>query len=200
MSANAANFLRKFKNLAMPQWSQQQLKPWLECLHNNGVAAAPAEGVYGFVANPFSEQALESLMQIKQRSLHKGLIVLVADASQLTQLCPQPLPPQCQQAIDTYWFAAPPTTLILPALPSLTKLLTGEHATLAVRRPTAPYMLEYLDAFGAPLVSTSLNVAGQPPATQASQLPLAIPALVLKEPLSGAPSRIYNPMENKWLR
>lgn len=184
----------------MKTWSQPQLEAWCAVLHAGGVAVAPAEGVYGYCADPFNPVALEALMARKQRDASKGLIVLVSDIAQLARLCP-PLPERCQQAIAIHWQAGqPPTTLILPVLNTLPPLLTGAHGTLAIRLPHTPYMQEYLAAYGGPLVSTSCNISGQPAAMMASQLPEGVPALTLPAALSGTPSRIFNPLTGRWLR
>lgn len=181
-------------------WSPSHLSPWLSAIRNGQPAAAPAEGVYGYVANPFNPAALKAVLDIKQRSSAKGFILLVQSPAQLAQLCPN-LPESCQSAIQTYWQPGQPaTTLILPALGSLSPLLTGGHGTIAVRCPQSAYMQEYLAAAAIPLVSTSLNLSGKPPATHISQLPANLPALTLPEALSGTPSRIFNPLSSEWLR
>lgn len=180
-------------------WSPAQLTPWLETLHNGCIAAAPAEGMYGYVADPFNPQALAKIIEAKQRNAAKGLIVLVSSLKQLESLTPHPLQEPYKSAMRQHW-PYPPVTLLIPALPTLPPLLTGGQPTLAVRYPHKDYMLEYLDAFGGPLVSTSLNLSGQAPATRAEQIPTDIPALTLAKPLNGRPSRIYNPLEDTWLR
>ena len=181
-------------------WKENQLTPWLAALQRGDIAAAPAEGVYGYVANPFNPAALERLLEAKRRSANKGFILLVQSVSQLSQLCPE-LPERDLAAIDVCWQSfQPPITLILPALSTLNPLLKGEHGTVAVRLPQKPYMQEYLQAAGTPLVSTSLNISGEPPATSTAQIPQSIPSLTLPYKLSGTPSRIFNPLENKWLR
>lgn len=184
----------------MTLWSQANLATWAAALRAGQVCAAPAEGVYGYVADPLNPAALETILQVKNRAPTKGCIVLIQNISQLEQLCPA-LPPACTEAIGTYWQPGqPPTTLILPALPTLPPLLTGGLPTIAVRLPQLAYMQAYLHAAGQPIVSTSLNLSGQPPATRAEDVPTDIPALTLPHPLSGTPSRIFNPLENIWLR
>lgn len=181
----------------MSFWPQQTLAVWRQALQNGQVTAAPAEGVYGYCANPFNAQALQKIMDIKQRSPGKGLITLIGNLEQLKQLCP-PLNSACGQAIKRYWPG--PVTLILPALPEVPQLLSGGQGTLAIRFPAAAYMQEYLGAAATPLVSTSLNVSGEPPALTAAQIPAGTPALTLPQPLSGTPSRIFNPLSGQWLR
>lgn len=181
-------------------WQPNHLQPWLSALNAGQLAAAPAEGMYGYVANPFNEAALEAIMEAKQRSLTKGVIVLVQSPLQLDLFCPA-LPAECVDAIRTHWqFGQPATTLVLPALPTLSKLLTGGLGTIAIRQPQAHYVQEYLEAAGTPLVSTSLNLSGEAPALSADQIPSGVAALTLAKALSGEPSRIFNPVTNEWLR
>jgi L-threonylcarbamoyladenylate synthase len=187
-------------------FEKSQLDTWVKALKSGEVCAAPAEGVYGYVADPFNEDALDKLITLKQRDASKGLIVLIPNTEQLKHLCPRNLPTAAQIAIGAYWNELSvasrqlSVTLILPALKSLPEQLTGGKGTIAVRCPSAPYMREYLEAFNGPLVSTSLNISGEPPATTASQIPPGIPALTLPGPLHGTPSRIFDPLQNIWLR
>jgi len=182
----------------MPTWSSSELSPWLAALKKGEIVAAPAEGVYGYCADPFNPRKLEKMLEVKQRSLKKGLIVLISQLSQLGQLSPESLPEECQSAISAYWPSA--VTILLPALPSLPSILTGGLSTIAVRLPSCPYMLEYLETHGGPLCSTSLNISGEPPAIAMEQVPKGVPALTLPTPLSGSVSRIFNPVANSWLR
>lgn len=184
----------------MSHFTAAQLTAFTAALNAGTLCAAPAEGVYGYVANPFNEAALQAIYTAKIRSLNKGFIVLIQNLNQLPLFCPL-LPDSALEAIQTHWQPGQPaTTIVLPALPTLPHLITGGLPTVAIRLPQAVYMQEYLAAAATPLVSTSLNISGEPPATQSSQISPNITALTLPEPLSGTPSRIFNPLENKWLR
>ncbi|MCP5405329.1 MAG: Sua5/YciO/YrdC/YwlC family protein [Pseudomonadaceae bacterium] len=185
----------------MSTWPDPQLHDFVRTISAGKVAIAPAEGMYGYCADPFNPAALKAITRLKRRDERKGLITLIGHTDQLAYLCPHPLPKACVEAIHTHWGPqTPPVTLILPALPTLPILLTGGRETLAIRLPACPYMQEYLRAAGGPLVSTSCNLSGEPPATQACQLPAETPALSLPQPLSGMPSRIFNPQNGQWLR
>ena len=48
--------------------------------------ACPAEGVWGLSCDPFDELAVKDLLALKQRPVHKGLIV-VADRGRHSRLC-----------------------------------------------------------------------------------------------------------------
>lgn len=183
-----------------PYWQPLVLRNWLAALSSGEVVAAPAEGVYGYCCDSFVEASLQKLIRLKQRSLQKGLIVLIHHERQLDELCAS-LGVAEREAIATYWVEGqPPTTLLLPAKERLSPLLTGGRDTLAIRRTRVGYMQEYLAAWGQPLVSTSLNTSGEAPAMEADAIPAGVVALKLPTPLSGTPSRIYDCAAKRWLR
>lgn len=176
------------------------MKNWLAAVSCGEVVAAPAEGVYGYCCDPFSKAALQKLLHLKQRGPQKGLIVLIHHERQLDEVC-SPLGVAEREAIATYWAEGqPPTTLLLPAKAGLSLLLTGGRDTLAIRRARVGFMQEYLAAWGQPLVSTSLNISGEAPATDADTIPAGVVALTLPTPLSGTPSQIYDCAAKRWLR
>lgn len=187
-------------------WSDIQLTPWCAALTHGEAVAAPAEGVYGYCADPFNAQALQKLVELKQRDENKGFICLINTLTQLDRLC-APLTDKAQAMIHAVWSTAeegqdtwPPVTLILPAREDLPQALTGGNGTVAVRKPHNGHMLEYLEAWGAPLVSTSLNKSGERPAIDAGDIPINIPVLTFNKPLSGEVSRIYNVLTSEWVR
>ncbi len=179
-------------------FTQKSLNKWLTALKNGEVVAAPAEGVYGYCADPFNKKALQKLIDIKKRDPQKGLICLISDHLQLSQIC-APLTQKEKELTEKYWSRAHknPTTLLLPVHPQMPDLLTGGRTTLAVRLPQIDYVQQYLQAWGQPLVSSSLNVAGAQPAITHQEIPAHIPALVLETPLSGKTSCIINTQGQK---
>lgn len=187
----------------MSYFPAAQTTPWLTALKAGHVAAAPAEGAYGYVADPTHPLALQEVLNIKQRNPGKGLITLIGNLAQLQELT-APLNKACEYAIAQYWgpqgAAHGPVTLLLPAAKGLHPLQTGGGVFVAVRYSHSPYVQEYMNLWGGPLISTSLNLTGQPPAVEAGQIPPGIAALTLPEPLPGTVSRIYSPTENRWLR
>ena len=165
------------------------LKRMISCLEKGEVIAAPAEGVYGFCADPFNPIGLEGLLEIKKRSPGKGFVVIVSSVGYLNLLT-QTLNQQHWDLIDEYWPG--PTTLLLPARDDLHKLLTGGSGKVAVRLPASPHMKEYLDAWGGPLVSTSANLSGQPPAQTAEEIKDKVFILPSQNPLNGSVSTIID--------
>ena len=63
-----------------------------------------------------------------------------------------------------------PHTWIVPATPRVPRWITGAHDGVAVRVSAHPTVVALCTAFGGPLVSTSANLSGQPPAQQRAAL------------------------------
>jgi L-threonylcarbamoyladenylate synthase len=68
---------------------------------------------------------------------------------------------------------------LLPCRPETPVWLRGSHPTLAVRVTGHPLAAAICDAFGGPVVSTSANTSGRPPALTAIQARLRCPGIDL---------------------
>ena len=134
-------------------------------LREGGIVAFPTDTVYGLGANVFLPQALEKVMDAKQRPDEKSLPVLIADRDHLRKLVTR-VPPSAELLMETFWPGA--LTIVLPKQPRLSPLL-GE-STLAVRQPNHAAIVALLEAAGFPLTGTSANRSGKPAATSAQEV------------------------------
>jgi L-threonylcarbamoyladenylate synthase len=143
------------------------LQSAVQVLLQGGVIAYPTEAVFGLGCDPANAHAVERILTIKQRPADKGLILIAAHAQDL-----YPYLGDIEQAVwDKVMATWPgPYTWLLPAGKATSTLLTGRHSTLAVRVTAHPVARALCEAFGAPVVSTSANLAGQPPATTTQQV------------------------------
>ena len=112
-----------------------------------------------FRSDPFSEAAVRRLLQIKQRSADKGLIIIAADVAQLEPWLGELSAEQRATAVATW---PGPYTWIVPAAHA-PHWLRGEHATLALRVSAHAGVQALCRAWGGPLVSTSANRSGEKP-------------------------------------
>jgi len=126
-----------------------------------GLIAYPTEAVYGLGCNPLDWEAVQRLLQLKQRPVDKGLILIAADFDQLRPFVIEPAQ-EIMAPVFHSWPGA--STWLLPAAAGVPKWLTGEHSSIAVRVTAHPLAAALCRACDSPLVSTSANIHGQRPA------------------------------------
>ncbi|OQK16372.1 tRNA threonylcarbamoyladenosine biosynthesis protein RimN [Methyloprofundus sedimenti] len=129
-------------------------------LKQGKLLAYPTESVYGIGCDPLNETTVMHLLSIKQRPLHKGLILIASDFAQL-----QPYinpSPEMLLRIMPGWPG--PITWVIPAQTWVPDYLTGKHDSLAVRVSAHPLVRQLCDYYGGAIVSTSANISQQTPA------------------------------------
>ena len=141
-----------------------RLRAAARVVRRGGLIAYPTEAVYGLGCDPRNEMAVRRLLTLKRRPMHKGLILIAADFSQLAPFL-QPLTPAERERLDATWPG--PHTWLIPARNETPRWLRGRHDTLAVRVTAHPLAAALCRACGHPLVSTSANRSGRPPARTA---------------------------------
>jgi L-threonylcarbamoyladenylate synthase len=146
-------------------------------LRQGGVIAYPTEAVWGLGCDPGQEAAVQRLLAIKQRDVAKGLILIAAERAQLDGLLDwDVLPVERRAVVEASWPG--PNTWIVPATARVPRWITGAHTGVAVRVSSHPIVVALCKAFGGPLVSTSANRAGEPPALDCGQLDPALLVLL----------------------
>ena len=129
-------------------------------IHSGGVIAYPTEAVWGLGCHPLHSAAVERLLWLKQRPMEKGLILVAADIQQFDFLL-WDLPAGQMAKLQLSWPG--PNTWLVPHQGRLPHWVTGNHATVALRVSDHPLVRQLCRACG-PLISTSANPAGRPPA------------------------------------
>lgn len=140
------------------------LKAAVFALENSGVIAYPTEAVFGLGCDPLCEDAVYQLLQIKQRPVEKGLILIASDFNQLSPYLDD-IAPEVMAKVQQSWPG--PNTWILPANEHTPEWITGKHDSIAVRVTAHPVAAELCTAYGGAIVSTSANHHGKQPARSA---------------------------------
>ena len=136
-------------------------------LRAGGVVAYPTETFYGLGALASREDALRRLAAAKLRPEGKPLPLLAADVAQV-ELVASLDDPLARQFAERFWPG--PLTLVVPARPALSALVTGGDATVAIRVPGNEVARALARESGGPIVSTSANLSGEPPPTRVEDL------------------------------
>jgi L-threonylcarbamoyladenylate synthase len=132
----------------------------IDCLSNGELIAYPTEAVYGLGCDPFNELAVNKLLKLKRRSVHKGLILITHDWQCIAKLT-QPIPEERLIDIQKTWPG--PFTWLFPASEKVPKWIRGQHDTVALRVTAHPIARQICLAYGKPIVSTSANLAEEEP-------------------------------------
>ncbi|MCL7942714.1 L-threonylcarbamoyladenylate synthase [Marinobacter sp. ATCH36] len=152
---------------------QQPLSDWhLHCarrtLFDGGVIAYPTEAVWGLGCDPWDPDAVERILELKQRPVEKGVILVAASVDQIRFLL-DPLPQELQEKAMANWPG--PVTCLLPDVDKqIPDQVRGRHSSIAVRVSDHPIVRALCETAGFPLVSTSCNPAGRPPARTSWQV------------------------------
>lgn len=183
------------------------IRPWqlrraVQALDAGGLIAYPTEAVYGLGCDPLNPAAVQQLLALKQRPMHKGLILIAAGFDQLEPWL-APLPAARRKAVLASWPG--PHTWIWPVSETVPVWLRGAHTSLAVRVTAHPLASALCEAFGGPLVSTSANPAGRRPARSPLRVRQYFPRgvdCILHGPCAGAgaPTRIRDARSGTVLR
>jgi len=140
--------------------SSFQVQQAARVVRQGGVIAYPTEAVWGLGCDPWNDMAVERLLALKERPVHKGLI-LVAECIEQFDFLLEDLPEIWQERLAGSWPG--PNTWLVPHQDRLPQWITGEHSSVALRVSDHPGVRALCRLTG-PLVSTSANPAGRPAA------------------------------------
>jgi L-threonylcarbamoyladenylate synthase len=131
-----------------------------------GIVGLPTETFYGLGANPFDEQAVARLLQIKGRHDGKPVLVLIGERNQLPLLTTE-VTPTARLLMDAFWPG--PVTILFPTGSLLPDNLTAGTGAIGIRLSSCVPLVALLKEVG-PLTGTSANYSGQPPARTAEEV------------------------------
>ncbi len=128
------------------------------------VLGMPTDTFYGLAADPFNLRAVERIYDIKSRSRHKPLSLLIASVDQAEELA-KDLLPEFYELTARFWPG--PLTLIVQAAPKLPLKVTANSGNVALRVPAAEIPLAVIRKAGVPITATSANLSGATECTTA---------------------------------
>ncbi len=130
-------------------------------IRNGGVIAYPTEAVWGVGCDPWNRQAVYRVLEIKQRPVEKGVILIGSSENQFAPLL-DPLSSEERERLKSTWPGSY-TWLIPDPAGWAPDWVRGQFDTVAVRISDHPLVRKLCEATGHPIVSTSANLAGKDP-------------------------------------
>jgi len=124
-------------------------------LRDGGLVAFPTETVYGIAASLVHPGGLGRLREVKRCSDERSFTIHLADREDLSRHVTE-VPDMARRLADRYWPG--PVTLVLPG---------RDGDFVGVRLPAARVARDLIRAAGVPVVASSANRSGAPPACDA---------------------------------
>ncbi|MDE5609632.1 MAG: threonylcarbamoyl-AMP synthase [Bacteroidales bacterium] len=139
----------------------QQTRHIVECLRQKGLIVYPTDTVYAVGTALSNIQSLDRLAQIKLHGKKDlSYTLLCRDISDLSRYTP-PLSNTLFRFMKGH--VPGPFTFVLNANHEVPRLFQGKKKTIGIRIPDHPVVQQILEAFGEPLLSTSLDAPEDEP-------------------------------------
>ena len=135
--------------------NDEGIRKSVEIIENGGVIIFPTDTVYGIGCNPYDENAVKKIYEIKSRGKIKSLPVLASSIEIVKQITI--IDEFTEKIIKKYWPG--PLTLILKLKDKNLKKSLNLEDKIAVRIPNSVCTLKLLNKCNL-LVGTSANVSG----------------------------------------
>lgn len=144
---------------------ENQMNEICDVIQKGGIVAFPTETVYGVGIHFDDEEALERLMEAKNRDYSKAITLMVADKKDISQYAY--ISPQAQKMIDQ--FMPGMITLIFKKKESVRDSMTNGKSTIGIRIPDSEFVLSLLKKVG-PMLVTSANLSQHPNTTSTQEV------------------------------
>lgn len=129
------------------------------------VIAVPTDTFYGLAVDPVNLRAVERIYELKSRSRHKPLSLLISDVAQAFELA-RGIDGAFDRLTERFWPG--PLTLIVKAGSRLPLRVTAQTGNVALRVPEAAIPRAIVSELGLPITATSANLQGFPECTYAN--------------------------------
>ena len=128
----------------------------VEAINNNQVVGIPTETVYGIGVNPYSQEAVDKIFDLKGRDEAKPLSILVSSYHDLQKL---DIVSTIPEVVELYW-PGPLTIVVETTKEFADGVGTKNPFSIGVRVPDNELAIELLKITG-PLAVTSANRSGK---------------------------------------
>lgn len=144
---------------------KRQIEEAVAVLKRGGVVVFPTETAYGLAADATNERAVEKVFAIKGRNDSQSLPLIAASRDMVERYAG--IPRGLERFANQYWPG--PLTLVLPVMGELANGVV-RNGTVAIRVSSHEIARSLSHDLGAPIVSTSANISGQPTSYSVDQI------------------------------
>jgi len=138
-----------------------------EKLRQGEVLGMPTDTFYGLAADPLNLRAVDRIYDIKSRSRHKPLSLLLGSVEHAEEICKN-LPVEFYELAGKFWPG--PLTMIVKAGGRLPLKVTANTGNVAIRVPASAIPVAIVKLAGLPITATSANLSGASECTTAEEV------------------------------
>lgn len=158
----------------LPEEYRDDVAAAVKVLRAGGVILYPTDTVWGIGCDARDPTAVRRVFEIKRRADSKALITLVDSLAMLDRTVDE-VPEVAEQLIEA---AVDPVTIVYDRGRGVAPELLASDGSIGVRLTREPFSAALCRGLGAPVVSTSANVSGEPsPRCFAEISPAILPAV-----------------------
>ena len=145
---------------------ENDMEKCLEVLKQGGTILYPTDTIWGIGCDATNAAAAEKIMQLKQRPQQKSFVVLVASEKDILQYTAAP----DLSVFEYLQTVIKPTTVIYEHALGLAENVCNADGSIAIRICNDEFCRHLIRRFRKPIVSTSANISGAPPAGNFAQI------------------------------
>ena len=133
-------------------------------IKNGGLVAFPTETVYGLGGDALNRESSKKIYAAKGRPADNPLIIHICNIEDLKPIVEE-IPEDVFRLAEAFWPG--PLTIIMKKSGLVPTETTGGLDTVAVRMPSHPVALKFIEYAGGYVAAPSANVSGRPSPTKA---------------------------------
>ena len=165
------------------------LRDAAEAILRGGVIGFPTDTFYGLGCSLMDPGAVDMLYRLKRRPAHLAVISLLSDPAEVEALASD-IPEPAVTLMKRFWPG--PLSIVFRASPMVPAACRGPRGTIALRYPKHELSRSLVRAVGGPIVASSANLSGKPPARSAEEV-VRVFGNQLDLVLDGGPSQASEP-------
>lgn len=176
---------------------QKEVQETLTVLKEGGVVLYPTDTVWGIGCDATNAEAVGKIIKLKGRPEDKSMIVLLDSDAKLNRYVKK-VPDIAWELLDA---ATEPLTIVFQNAIDLPENVTAADGSIAIRIIKEGFAHELIKQLNKPLIATSANASGEPPAIHSSDVSRDLidkldHVVISNEEGTGKPSVIMRLSEN----
>ena len=143
------------------RYFENDIEHCLTVLKRGGTILYPTDTIWGIGCDATDALAVEKIIALKKRPQQKSFVVLVADEREILKYVASP----DLAVFDYLEQTKKPTTAIYENALGLAENVLAQDGSIAIRICKDEFCKHLIKRFRKPVVSTSANISGEPPAS-----------------------------------